>query len=224
MLEEYQLVKNEIVQRETALTEQKQEIVALIQQQEEMKQEVEILLAEIQGSIQDTQQQIQQSKEELAAYEARIAQQKAYEAELEKKKDQIISTDRLEEIKRQEEENTGDIIISDSESDIAMLAAIIESEAGNQSYEGMLAVGSVVMNRVRSSNYPNTIVEVLYAPEQFAPVASGRFAETLSRGAKEICVQAAREVLSGHITVNSLYFKRNNGTVPGIVIGDHVFY
>ena len=116
-------------------------------------------------------------------------------------------------------------VISDSQSDIALLAAIIECEAGNQSYEGMLAVGSVVMNRVRSPQFPNTILEVLYQKGQFSPVASGRFAETLSRGAAKLCVQAATEVLAGNITIDKLYFRRNDGSIEdGIVIGDHVFY
>lgn len=60
-----------------------------------------------------------------------------------------------------------------------MLAAIIECEAGNQSYEGKCAVGSVIINRVRNPRFANTIQEVIFAPGQFSPVASGRFAIVL---------------------------------------------
>ena len=47
-------------------------------------------------------------------------------------------------------------------SDVAMLAALIQCEAGGESYEGKLAVGSVVMNRVDSSYFPDTVVGVIY--------------------------------------------------------------
>ena len=75
--------------------------------------------------------------------------------------------------------------------DVAMLAAIIECEAGNQSYEGKCAVGSVVINRVADPRFANSISGVIYAPYQFSPVASGRFAIVLARGANAACTQAA---------------------------------
>ena len=90
--------------------------------------------------------------------------------------------------------------------------------------EGKLAVGSVVMNRVASSYFPNTVVGVIYQSGQFSPVASGRYATVLARGAESSCVQAAREVLAGNRTVSALYFRRNTGAIPGTVIGNHVFY
>lgn len=109
-------------------------------------------------------------------------------------------------------------------SDVAMLAALIQCEAGGESYEGKLAVGSVVMNRVDSSYFPDTVVGVIYQSGQFSPVASGRFAVVLSSGADASCVQAATEVLAGTRTLNCLYFRRNNGLINGTVIGNHVFY
>ena len=110
--------------------------------------------------------------------------------------------------------------------DVAMLAAIIECEAGNQSYEGKCAVGSVVINRVADPRFANSISGVIYAPYQFSPVASGRFAIVLARGANAACTQAAVDVLNGYININALYFHVYNSTVDkgGTVIGDHVFY
>ena len=107
-----------------------------------------------------------------------------------------------------------------------MMAAIIECEAGNQSYEGKLAVGSVVVNRINSPRFGNTLQAVLYAPSQFSPVARGRLSIVLARGANEECTRAAKEVLDGHITINALYFHVYNSEVDtgGTVIGDHVFY
>lgn len=223
MLVQYCSVREEISAREEQLEKEQQELTALAEQQEEKQARVRTLLAEVQTSIDSTSQQITNTENNIAANEALLEQQKAYEAELEVKKAAEDAL-RMEEIKKQESENMGSSFISDSENDIAMLAALIECEAGGESYEGKLAVGSVVINRIRSSYFPNTLVEVIYAPGQFSPVASGRFATVLSRGASASCVQAARENLSGTLTVNSLYFRRNTGTINGIVIGNHVFY
>jgi spore germination cell wall hydrolase CwlJ-like protein len=110
--------------------------------------------------------------------------------------------------------------------DLDMLAALIECEAGDQSYYGMLCVGAVVMNRINSSSFPDTLYEVLYQPYQFTPVTvSGRFALVLARGANETCYNAAREVLEqGNIVGTWLFFRMNDGSREGEVIGDHVFY
>ena len=111
-----------------------------------------------------------------------------------------------------------------SSSDLTLLAALIQCEAGGESYEGKLAVGSVVMNRVSSSHFPNSVAGVIYQGGQFSPVASGRFASVLAKGADRSCTQAASEVLGGNITIGTLYFRVNDGPIPGTVIGNHVFY
>ncbi|MBQ4283719.1 MAG: cell wall hydrolase [Lachnospira sp.] len=111
------------------------------------------------------------------------------------------------------------------ETDLAMLAAIIECEAGNQPYEGLIAVGSVVVNRVKDPRFPDTIEGVLFAQGQFTPVASGRFAIVYSRGAMSRCYKAAQEVLNGTINTNALYFHRYKPekNEKGTIIGDHIF-
>ena len=115
--------------------------------------------------------------------------------------------------------------ISASVDDVTLLAALIYCEAGNQSYEGKLAVGAVVMNRVRSGRYPNSISAVIYQSGQFAPAFSGRLATALSRGVSSSCRQAAQEAIAGTDNVSgSMYFKRTSSGHPGIVIGAHVFY
>lgn len=106
-----------------------------------------------------------------------------------------------------------------------LLAAIIHCEAGGESYEGQVAVGAVVMNRVRSSAYPNTIHGVIYAPGQFTPAMTGKLDRLLESGnIYESCFKAAEEALSGVSNVGDLtHFRRNNGR-EGLVIGNHVFY
>lgn len=111
-----------------------------------------------------------------------------------------------------------------TDSDQYLLGAIIQCEAGGESYDGKLAVGSVVINRVKSSYFPNSVSGVIYQSGQFSPVASGRLAYRLEAGVDGSCLQAAQDVLNGNITVGCLYFRQNNGIIQGTVIGNHVFY
>lgn len=106
-----------------------------------------------------------------------------------------------------------------------LLAALIQCEAGGESYEGQLAVGAVVMNRVRSGAYPDSIHGVIYASGQFTPALNGKVNTVYESGKiKSSCIQAAEEALSGVSNIGSAtHFRRNNGR-DGIVIGNHVFY
>ena len=111
-----------------------------------------------------------------------------------------------------------------SASDLELLGAIIQCEAGNQCYEGQVAVGAVVMNRVRSAAYPNTIYGVIYAAGQFTPAGSGAVDKCLANGVNPTCLQAAQEALDGYSNVGAAtHFRVANGH-EGIVIGAHVFW
>jgi len=223
MLEDYRATKDEIIEKEEELEKEENLLAELQNQQESKKQELAELVDHTSEKLSAAKRQLAEAQADVKAYEAEIKRQIAYEAELEAQK-AAEDAKRLEEIKRQEAENTVKAVPSNSSSDISILAAIIECEAGGESYEGKLAVGSVVLNRVRSSHFPSTIAGVIYQSGQFSPVASGRFATVLARGANQSCIKAAKEVLGGNITLNSLYFRRNNGTISGTVIGNHVFY
>lgn len=61
-----------------------------------------------------------------------------------------------------------------SATELEILAALIQCEAGGEPYEGQVAVGAVVMNRVRCGGYPNNITDVIYASGQFVPASGGR--------------------------------------------------
>ena len=112
------------------------------------------------------------------------------------------------------------------EQDIRLLAALIYCEAGNQPYEGQVAVGAVVMNRVMSSVFPDTVVGVIYQNKQFSPVASGRLALALAEDhATAACYRAADEAMAGATTVgNCLFFRTPIEGLTGIQIGGHIFY
>lgn len=106
-----------------------------------------------------------------------------------------------------------------------LLAALIHCEAGGEPYEGQVAVGAVVMNRVRSAAYPNTIHGVIYASGQFTPAMNGKVNRVYESGKiYASCIKAAEEALSGVSNVGDLtHFRRVNGR-EGLVIGNHVFY
>ena len=112
-----------------------------------------------------------------------------------------------------------------SAEELKLLANIIYCEAGSESYVGKVAVGNVIMNRVKSASQPNTITEVVYAKGQFSPVRNGSLQRALSSDkADASCYQAAIEALAGSQPVGEkLFFRRNNGR-SGQVIGHHVFY
>ena len=107
-----------------------------------------------------------------------------------------------------------------------LLAALIQCEAGGESYEGQLAVGAVVMNRVRSGAYPDNVYGVIYASGQFTPALNGKVDQVyLSGRIRESCIKAAEEAIAGNTNVGAAcHFRRDNGTRDGVVIGHQVFF
>lgn len=249
MLDAYEETCRQISQKKEDLQTEEKELVAMQQSMEHKKAEVGNLIAKTQQSIQVKQDEISDTQETVSDYEAQIAKMKAYEEELERKKAEEArkkaeEQKKAEERKRAEQKKetegqktnneggsgstneggSGGGPVTSNASDIAMLAALVECEAGGESYEGQLAVASVVINRVRSGSFPNTISGVIYQGGQFSPVASGRFAVVLANGASASCTKAASAALSGGTNVSFLYFCRASSGVAGTVIGNHVFY
>ena len=111
--------------------------------------------------------------------------------------------------------------VAASYDDTTLLAALIQCEAGNESYEGQVAVGAVVCNRVRSGGYPS----VVYQSGQFTPAASGSVASVAASGPKASCMQAAQAALAGtDNTGGALSFRPVSSGRGGVVIGNHVFF
>ena len=115
--------------------------------------------------------------------------------------------------------------VSADADELKLLAALIQCEAGNQPYEGRVAVGAVVLNRVKSGAYPNTIYSVIYASGQFTPALNGTVANVYNSGKiADANYQAAQAALNGETTVGgALHFRRAGGR-DGIIIGAHVFW
>ena len=111
------------------------------------------------------------------------------------------------------------------EADVRLLAALIYCEAGNQPYDGKVAVGAVVMNRIASSRFPNTLEGVIYQRGQFGPAMTGKLGRVLASGkAPASCYQAAQDALNGVSPVgNALFFNTGRPGSAGYKLGDHYF-
>lgn len=112
--------------------------------------------------------------------------------------------------------------------DERLLAQLIRAEAEAEPYTGMVAVGAVVLNRVRSSRFPNTLAGVVYQPGAFESVSNGR----VNLAARDDHVRAARDALNGwDPTYGSLFFWNPAKPVSPWIwtrtikvrIGSHVF-
>ena len=110
-----------------------------------------------------------------------------------------------------------------AQADRELLASLIFCEAGNQPYEGQVAVGAVVMNRVKSGAYPNTISEVIYQSGQFTPAMTGWLDSVRANaGYTASAMQAAEEALAGSSPVGDCLYFSTGGW--GMRIGEHYFH
>lgn len=181
------------------------------------------LVSQASNSLATTSNQISDAEAAALAYEQKIKEQ---EENLSALRAKLAEELRMAELAAQS--SWRDISeVSFAEGDRYLLANLIYCEAGAEPYVGQVAVGSVVINRVLSSVYPDTIVGVIYQSGQFSPVASGRLALALTEGrATSSCYQAADEVMAGTTTVgNCVYFRTPvDGITPRYRIGGHIFY
>jgi len=179
--------------------------------------------------INQTNRNISYTKDQISAAEqdllVREQEQKRQEDELERFREELKEQERLRELARQLKwRNLTDVHFD--EGDRYLLANLIFCEAGGEPYQGKVAVGAVVINRMLSPVFPDTIVGVIYQRRQFSPVGSGRLALALAENrATASCYRAADEAMQGATPVgNVLFFRTPIPGLEGQVIGGHVFY
>lgn len=231
MLSELQETKNQIAEEEKTLQAQQDSLLSL-QNRLDKKQS-------------DLQTKAAATSTDLAAFQAQLAALRAQEAaELEAKRQQ--------ELQQQQEadkpssgggnpivtptppttpDSGGDIIQgggSDATHDeLTTFAALLDCEAIHD-YNSMLAVATVIMNRVESPLFPNSIHGVIYASGQFEPVWSGRLNSVLSSGPSSLAVQVAQDAVNGTklSSVSDCYYFLYAGATnrPGVNIGGNLFF
>lgn len=221
-LEEYTATKEMIEEVKAQLEKEKQELDEYKVQVEEEKARVAGLVNKTSTNLAGKTSEISQAESEALAYEQKIKEQEKNIADLQAKLAEEIRLSRLAA-----QSSWRDISeVSFAEGDRYLLANLIYCEAGGEIYAGKVAVGAVVINRVLSSVYPDTVVGVIYQGGQFSPVASGRLAAALAENkATDSCYQAADEAMRGITNVgNCVYFRTPIEGLSGINIGGHVFY
>ena len=168
------------------------------------------------------QKQAEKEAEEKALQEKKEAEEKAQREleEAQKKEAERIAAEQAEAQRTAEEEAA---VAQLQEADKELLASIIFCEAGNQPYEGQVAVGAVIMNRVKSAVYPNSISEVVYQSGQFGPAMTGWLDSVrYSAGYTPSAMQAAIDAMSGSNPIGDcLYFDQGG---MGYQLGDHYFH
>ncbi len=117
-----------------------------------------------------------------------------------------------------------------STSDLQLMARAINGEARGEPYEGQVAVGAVILNRVKSSSFPNTIAGVIYEKGAFTAVADGQINVPIKEGSTVL--KAAQDAMNGWDPTNgcTYYFNPNTATNKWIwsrplvkTIGKHRF-
>lgn len=211
-----------IEDQEARLQEEKIELDSLKAQTEAEQAKVSGLIGKTSVSIANYGDQIAEAEERAREVEAQIKKSEENLEYLRKKLAEEIALSKAAA-------NAAWRSISEvtfAEGDRYLLANLIYCEAGGESYAGQLAVGSVVINRVLSSKFPDSVLGVIYQKSQFSPVASGRLDLALSvNKANASCYRAADEAMSGMTNVgNCVFFRTPVPGLTGINIGGHVFY
>lgn len=205
-------------------------------------------IAENEAKLLETQEYLNSLQKELSSKEKTLkskisdtsAELSSYTAKIEKAKEEAKNTE--EEAKKEVKPvvpqkpekdpvfnkapavTNGSAVIY-TEEDVILLAAIIECEAGYTDYEALLAVGAVVVNRMKHPNYPDTVYGVIKQPYQFPPATNGKMDKILNRGTKDLCETAARDALNGKTNVEDcISFRATSSGRPGTIIGDNVFF
>lgn len=100
-----------------------------------------------------------------------------------------------------------------SQDEIDLMARLVRAEAGGESYEGMVAVASVVLNRVSSSKFQDSVRGVIYAKNQFSPVANG----SINKAASDVHYKAVKDAMVRDNTNGATFFY-----APGLVDSNYM--
>jgi spore germination cell wall hydrolase CwlJ-like protein len=222
LFNEYIETRQYIEEKEATLEEEKDKLEEYKVKEQAEQSRVSSLVNQTSGTIKQYSNDISDAESKAQALEDQI---KAQDADIKKLEAKLAEEIRLSKLaKASTWRNISDVTFA--EGDRALLANLIYCEAGSEPYEGKVAVGAVVINRVLSSVYPDTVVGVIYQSKQFSPVASGRLALALADNkATAACYQAADEAMKGYSNVgNCVYFRTPVPGLTGINIGGHVFY
>ena len=222
MLEQFKNTRKQVEETKARLNDELLALNDLRAEAEAEKSRVAGLVNQTSANVSSYSNQIADAEATIDALESMLDEQEQDIAALQKKYEEELAKSRL--AAKSKWRNISEVTFE--EGDRKLMANIRYCEAGGEPYAGQVAVGSVVINRVLSSIYPNTVVGVVYQNKQFSPVASGRLALALANdSATASCYKAADEAMSGVTNVGQcVYFRTPIPGLEGIRIGGHIFY
>ena len=193
--------------------------------------------AELQAKAQQTSTNLQEVNNRLEAAkkaeEERLAREQAAREKAEQEAKEAAAQAESEKNSSSGNNSTSGTVsngggsVNASVDEITLFAALLDCEAVHD-YNSMLAVATVVMNRVESPRFGDSIRDVIYAPGQFEPVWTGRLDSRLDRGPTSLARQVAQDAVNGARlaeVADCYYFLYAPSTSrDGIVIGDNLFF
>lgn len=236
MLDELHAVRADVEEKQTNLENKQDELTTLAEELTEKKDTLTARISSTSGQLSD--------------YSAQLERARAAEAAAAVAKNNEVSGSLSGSANNQANNNTGATnsggaadtntntggpvnggsSIPANTSDVALLAAVLECEAG-ASYDGMLAVGTIVMNRVASPSFPNSIPDVIYQKNQFYAPGNEVLNGVLARGPSASACSAAQAVIGGtrHSAVLNCYFFYSAAYaaqmgVTGVNVAGNVFF
>ncbi len=227
---EYQGLQAQIEEQKRVVEEKEAELDAYQEQLDEKHTELSNLTDEVKGQLSSTKNSLSNEKNKLTSYEDQLKEldKKMKDLEAQTAAANAKLAQQLAERLALSKENLGGSYDA-SEQELIWLAATIQAESDGESYTGKLGVGSVIMNRVKSSAFPNSVIGVITQPMQFAPYRSGKVEFIIANGPNSTCIRAAQEVLAGARIGDYLffmtqywadYYRIKNYTM----IGNHAFF
>lgn len=222
MLDDIIETRELIEEEEIRLELENEELNSLKLEQEIEKNRVTSLISEKSKTLAKYADQIAAKEQEIAKRAKEIEQAEEDLEALRKKYKEELALSQLAANSKWRDISE----VEFAEGDRYLLANLIYCEAGGEPYAGQLAVGAVVINRVLSSRYPNTVTGVIYQKYQFSPTLNGHLASALAiNKATNSCYKAADEAMAGTTNVgNCVYFRTPIEGLTGITIGGHIFY
>ena len=221
-MDEYMANRVYIEEQEARLQDEKNNLDMLKVQAEAEKEKVSGLISRTSDALANYGDKIADAEQKTREIEEQIKKEEENLEYLRKKLAEEIALSRA--AANAAWRDISEVTFNDG--DRKLLANLIYCEAGGEPYEGQVAVGRVVINRVLSAKFPNTVMGVIYQNKQFSPVASGRLALALEADkATDACYRAADEAMSGVTNVgNCVFFRTPIPGLTGISIGGHIFY
>ena len=234
MLDELQQVHDLVAKKDADLKAEQASLAEMKTNLDQQEQELNDKISSTSGELQASSEALAKAKEAQAAAAAALKKKQEEEAAAEKQKqEEAAASNTSGSSGNTDSGSSGDnttITVPDTPAettDLVLFAAILQCEAGGYNYDGILAVATVIMNRMESPAYPNTISDVVYQSGQFAPTWDGSLSRVLQSGPVSLCYQVAQEALGGArlASVSGCYQFRSASTgMSGINVGGNVFF